>query len=425
MKSFKKKRTHAKLFTGLFITVLLIILIQFGDSFCMGLYDKMQSYILTDFLISRHGFSENSAAGYLSLFMLPCYAITATAPAVRALSDKYGKSRILFINIVLLLTGCSLSIFSSSLVLFLIGNALITFSCTMDLQNLYIAEDIPYQYRGTMSGLTQAISSCAAMTIPLLRTILIERYQYGWRSIYMVAFIGTILLLISASILLKIRNYNPPRKENAATAPSQSPRFKDIFQFLRNQTTIRSYLILLLILGIATPGITFYNEPVLSFTLTDSASINRILLIQPLTTLVFTFFNGILADKFQRIRVITADIMIAILFILCFTITLHTSASPAVLGIAWGIMVGAYFAAIELISLTIIEQIPHHNIGKFSALSTYAYGFGDAVGMLIISLLTLKVQMDVSKLLLALPIFIIALTFIFMIHHPSSRFPSR
>lgn len=414
------------------LTVSVILLVQFGDSFCTGLYEKLQSFLLQEFLIVPKGYDTDTAAAYLNLFMLPCYAITATALAVRALIDKYGKNQILFLNLIILLTGCIICMLSPTLLSFLIGNAIVTFSCTIDIQYIYIVDELPYKYHGTIRGITSAISAFSAMLIPLFRSSLIDQRNYSWRNIYLIAFILIVGILCLTTFLLKLpcfkkRNSTSEQsqrmtdeplavtKKNADNANNQSLRFKQLFQFIFQDSNIRNLLIPLLVLGIATPGITFYNEPLITFAFVEKSNINIVLSLQPIVTLIFTTINGFLADHFKRRTIIAIDIIFAFLSLLIFIINLKLTPLPVLLGVTWGLMVSAYFSAVDLIQLIIMENTPQQNIGKLSAISTFTYGFGDAIGMLAIGVLTLYFNMENSKLLLTIPFLIATLIFLLLI----------
>lgn len=388
--------------------ILVIWLIQFSDSFCSNLYYKLQSLFIIDFLVDGKGLETDFAISYFNLAMLPCYIITSFAPAARSLVDKWGKRPILMANFFILMTGCTICMSAKSLLPFLLGNAIVTFSCSMDIQCIFIVDEIPTRFRGTIYGCSSAIYACASMLIPLMRNLFIGTYHLSWRSIY--AF-GMGIVIFVFIIILLLFNQKRTRVHTTITKIPKSdtiPRtlwFKSAFLIIKNHSSIRRNLLLIFILGIATAGVSFYNEPLISFSITNESEINQSLLMEPVILLLVSIFSGYLSDHINRYVAIRINLFISGCSILLFLINLHTQPVPFILGIAWGAMTGSYFSSIDQLTLIIMELVPRQDRGKISALTTYLYGAGDAIGMLTAGLLSMCLSMEIAKLLLTLPIF--------------------
>lgn len=90
-----KEKNH-KLYIG--SIVLLVMLVQFVDSYCAELYSKMQSFVVRDYIIKGTELNMNEAVSKLGYMMLPFYIIPALSPMVRIFVDKYGKKKVILIN---------------------------------------------------------------------------------------------------------------------------------------------------------------------------------------------------------------------------------------------------------------------------------------------------------------------------------------
>lgn len=399
-----------KLIKYFFPVLIVILLLQFSDSFCTNLYYEIQSLFIIDFLIDGRGLDSDFATSYLNLAMLPFYIITSLAPAMRGLVDKWGKKLVIIINLGVLIIGCTICMQAENLFIFLLGNAIVTFSCAMDIQSIYIVDEIPYRYHGTIYGCTSGVTAGAAMLIPVLRNLFIDTCHCTWRSLYASGIGITMGVLVILLLLLsKKKNAVSPSRINALHPDNTvtSWHFKEMLLFIRNNKTVHRSILLILLLGIATAGISLYNEPLISFSIANESKINQILVIVPVVQLTITILSGILSDHFGRSTMIMTNLFLSGTSLLTFVITLHVGCSLIILGIAWGIMSGSYYSSLDQMHLIIMEAVPRQNRGKLSALATYAYGIGDAIGMLSSGLLALFIPMGITKLFLTIPLFVI------------------
>ena len=76
-------------------------------------------------------------------------------------------------------------------------------------------------------------------------------------------------------------------------------------------------------------------------------------------------------------------------------------------------MYGSYYSTVNLLQLMIAELADNHSIGKMSAIAVIIYGFGDAIGILCISLLVSHMNIMMAKLLTALPVLVIGMILLF------------
>lgn len=69
------------------------------------------------------------------------------------------------------------------------------------------------------------------------------------------------------------------------------------------------------------------------------------------------------------------------------------------MGILWGCMSGSYYSSEELINMMVMESAAPEVRGRASAMSTFAYGIGDQLGILAISIVVGIAGMKLTKLM--------------------------
>lgn len=382
---------------------------QLFDSYCTDLFSKLQSFLLSDFLIDGRGMELQDAVSYMGYATLPFYVIPMLAPLVRMSVDKIGIKPLFIGNIIVLIVGCMLCAFAPSLTVYLIGNGLVIFSSSMDLQYIYIAEEIPEHRRATVRGISAGVAAAATMLIPALRSRLIDIRGYSWRSLYVAAIgIGAGTFLISLLLRKSVKNSVRASKE---TAPKNADRMIALPKEERKKA-IRSLYIALFLFGMATNGMTAYNEPLLSFGKATTIQIRNTLLIQPVVSLVINVLSGYLADKISRKAIILADMLLSAISLIVYVSGIRLGYAGVISGVAWGFMIGCYFSAANLMILTVLEYAEEGKIGKVSAMSNYANVAGNAIGLLFCTFLVKYTGMSAIKLISAIPVIVISFIYL-------------
>ena len=398
--------------TYIYILICIILIMQLFDSYCTDLFSKLQSFLLSDFLIDGRGMNLQDAVSYMGYVSLPFYAIPVLAPLARILIDKIGIKPIFVANIIILITGCFLCAFAPSLFIYLIGNGLVIFSTSMDIQYIYIAQDVPNNRRATIRGIASGVAAAATMLIPLFRSSFVDQRGESWRSLYRIAIVigaGTVLI----SLFLRSRGKKQTQTINTKDIEPQSVEDINVTENEdTNKKSIRSFYICLFLFGIATTGITAYNEPLLAFGNASERQIRDILLIQPAVSFIINIASGYLADKINRKTVILTDMLLSAVALLTYVISIFLGHTGAVCGIAWGFMIGCYFSAANLMILTVLEYADRKRIGRVSAASNYANASGNAIGLLFCTVFVKNTGMGAVKLLSAIPVILLAFIYL-------------
>lgn len=395
--------------TYIYILICIILIMQLFDSYCTDLFSKLQSFLLSDFLIDGRGMELQDAVSYMGYATLPFYVIPMLAPLVRMSVDKIGIKPLFIGNIIVLIVGCMLCAFAPSLTIYLIGNGLMIFSSSMDLQYIYIAEEIPEHRRATVRGISAGVAAAATMLIPALRSQLIDIRGYSWRSLYVAAIgIGTGTFLISLLLRRSVKNPVRASKETA----TKNTDTTIVLPEKERKKAIRSLYIALFLFGMATNGMTAYNEPLLSFGKASAIQIRNTLLIQPVVSLVINVLSGYLADKISRKAIILADMLLSAVSLMVYVFGIQLGYAGVVSGVAWGFMIGCYFSAANLMILTVLEYAEQGKIGKVSAMSNYANAGGNAIGLLFCTFLVKYTGMSAIKLISAIPVIVVSFIYL-------------
>ena len=178
--------------------------------------------------------------------------------------------------------------------------------------------------------------------------------------------------------------------------------FKTFRRICEDKKT-RNLLLSISVVGLATAGITYYNEPMCAFSGMGERSVNMILLMQPVAALVINVITGILADHIDRVLVVRVGIVLSLIAGVVFTLGVGHISSAVLLGVLWGCMNGFYFSAEELINLLVMESVDGSVRGRASAMSTLSYGVGDQIGIFLISLVVGALGMRWAKMLFLVP----------------------
>lgn len=418
--------------------IILLILMQLGDSYCSELYDKIQSLYLKDLLMIPMDITLNEATVLLNSVAIPFYVIAAMAPMARVLVDYIGKKKVFLISFSVLIVGIIICMTTNNWLLFLLGNSLVSFGCSVDIQYIYIVDEFESHRRGTIRGILAAFAALAGMGVALAR-----RISQQWRAVYFIGLIVLVIIIIIMLFCLPKEKHSKMllKKQAQMTSKKQKKIFSKVQTKLANKKNniepdnksnekiavkdIVSYLIPLFVWGIGVSGVNFYNEPLSVVILKDENLVSATIFIQPVVTILVTLFSGYFSDRISRKKVIFADIVISCVGAAVFlgmvpamnTVIAENNqvisdtirgiapiANAALVGIGWGMMIGGYFAATNLMLLVVTEKAPANRIGRVSALSSYCNGAGNAIGMVLTSILGNATNAGVAKMLIIIPV---------------------
>ena len=377
----RSEKKNTGLTAGAMLIAILII-IQIGDSYCSELYDKIQSLFLRDLVMNPLNMSLEDATVMINSVAIPFYAISLMSPVFRGMVDYLGRKKVLLLNLLLYIPGLLLCMTTRKYIVFLIGNSLISLSTSVDIQYIYIASFIDEKKRATVRGILAAVAALSAASVPVIRRIAITGRPYDYTRMYGIGIAITAFVAVIVFIFL-------PWDKNQTTTEkiTQLPTYAN----KRNSALIYLYIVIFA-WGAGTSGIKFYNEPMITMRFKTDYIINMILFIQPLITIIINIASGIMGDRLSRrkaICAVAATVVSLILFIV--------SKNYIITAAAYGIMIGAYFFAANIIMLMIMEASPKERIGRNFAWATVYNSVGNAIGMVLISILAKRIGTSAAK----------------------------
>lgn len=396
---------------GIYLVVVLIS-IQFYDAYSSELYSRIQSLYIKEFLIDGKGMTADKAMAHLSSLMLPCYLFIMLAPACRSLADKFGRKKMLMVSVLGILIGGGICAFSPSIYIFLFGNMILNFSNSLDIHKFYIIEEMPKRHQGKMRGVTGGIAALAAISIPLLRSAFINENNQGWRNLYGIIIVAGIIMLVMVCFVSETTEYKSKKEAQPRFPKKKYRNLKDwIKQLIEDYKGIWigkiSYLSVLFLYGIATAGVTFYNEPMLSFSGFSEDAMEKILMVQPIACCIVLMLGGRMADRYGWKTVIIGMITLAMVGCLGFVGFKNHMDWWLVIGICYGIMLGGYWSAYHLLELSLIRDVVLHRRGESSAVITYINGIGNAVGIGLFTVLLQFLPLKTIKMIMVIPVLLI------------------
>lgn len=394
----------------------LIILIQFTDSYCTEIFGRTQSLSVKEFLMDARGMGADEGVAYMSRMMLPFYLIGMLTPFVRSYADIVGRKVMLAFNVALLAIGSVICMLADSLMLYLLGNGILILGYSLDIHMIYIVDMLPADKRATVRGICGGAAMAAAMCIPLMRSWVANRSGHGWQEIYVVGIVGGVGILVCMVIYMvvsaaagqgscsgdEIQENETATNETSIKTESVKDGKIHFIQTLRalcKQNRTKALLISICAVGLATAGIQYYNEPLLAFGEMSEKNVNLVQVGQPVTALAVNVITGIAADRTRREYVVAFGIAMSLVSGCVFIIGAGRIASPVLMGILWGCMSGSYYSSEELINMMVMESAAPEVRGRASAMSTFAYGIGDQLGILAISIVVGIAGMKLTKLM--------------------------
>ena len=268
--------------------VALIILVQFVDSYCTEMFGKTQSLSVRTFLMDPRGMSSEAAVAYMSRGMLPFYLIGALTPFIRSYTDIIGRKKMMIINVALLAVGSAVCLLANNLWIYLLGNGILILGYSLDIHLIYIVDMLPANRRATVRGICGGTAMAAAMCIPLMRSWIANRSGYSWQDIYIVGIVGGVGILVCMGIYVALRAAAGHRRSSETSSlydisneiftKDGKIHFIHTLKELCKQNRTKALLISICVVGLATAGIQYYNEPLLAFGGMSEKKVNIVLL---------------------------------------------------------------------------------------------------------------------------------------------------
>jgi len=383
---WEKEKAKAKAPGYMAYFLLIICIVYIGDEVVTQIGGQMQTIIASQLFAPIVG--EEFAVARMSAISSITMVGAALAFLYKPLCDKYGRRIFLVINTLGMGVGTILVSLATNIPVYVIGAAFTAFFTPHDMQAIYIQECAPPKYRASIYSSIKAVATLGMFMIPMLRSVFIPGTDLsGWRYVYMVPGIITVLAAIAAFFLVKesdafvdtrLRQLRMTDEEIAAAkarkedSQAQGGLIKSLKLAFRNKQ-IRW---LIISYGFVMWGmiVTMYYESTMSYgyarqfldqgmdleaaRAAATTYVTQALMLFSVGSALFQFFPGFLADKLGRKK--TAIIMSCCVVgtFLAYYLGANNNLNPHIVGFFCGACIGSYWYTGDLMGLMISESTP-------------------------------------------------------------------
>ena len=383
---WEKEKAKAKTPGYLIYFLLIICVVYICDEVSTQISGQMQSIIASELFAPIVG--EEFAVARMSAIGTLTMGAAALAFLYKPLSDRYGRRPFLIINTLGMGLGCLFVSLATNIPVYILGAAFTTFFTPHDMQAIYIQECAPPQHRAKIYSVIKSVATLGMFMIPVLRSVFIPGTDLsGWRYVYMVPAIFTIVAAIAAFFLIKesdafvdnrLRQLRMTDEEIAASKEKKddSQAQGGLIKSLKLAFSNRQIRWLVISYGFIMWGmiVTMYYESTLTFgyarqflnrgmeleaaKANATAYVTKALMLFSAGSAVFQFFPGFLADKLGRKK--TAIIMSASVVgtFLVYYLGANNNLNPYIVGFFCGACIGSYWYTGDLMGLMISESTP-------------------------------------------------------------------
>ena len=383
---WEKEKAKAKAPGYIVYFLLIICIVYIGDEVVTQLGGQMQSIIASQLFAPVVG--ADFAVARLAALTGGISIASALAFLYKPLCDKYGRRPFLVLNTLGMGVGTVLISLATNIPMYAIGATFTAFFTPHDMQAIYIQECAPPKYRASIYSIIKGIATLGMFMIPVLRSVFIPDTDLsGWRYVYLVPGVITVVVAIAAFFLIKesdafvdarLRQLKMTDEEIAAAAAEKSDvqarggLIRSLKLVLRN----KQLRWLILSYGFITWGmlVTSYYESTMTYgyakqfltqgmsiedaTAAAASFVTQALMLFSAGSALFQFFPGFLADKLGRKK--TAMIMSAsvVATFLLYYIGANNNWDPYIVGFFCGACIGSYWYTGDLMVLMISESAP-------------------------------------------------------------------
>ena len=397
--------------------LLIICIVYIGDEVASQIGSQMQSIVASELFAPIVG--EEFAVARMSA--ISSLVLIASIPGMlyKPLCDRYGRRIFLIINTLGIGLGTILISLSTNIPAYLVGYFVVAFFTPHDMQAIYIQECAPAKHRATIYSAIKAIATLGIFIVPLLRSIFIPGNDLsGWRYVYMVPGIITVLAAVSAFFLIKesdafvetrLRQLRMTEEEIAEAkaaknnnAQAQGGLIRSIKLAFRN----KQIFWLMVCHGFIMWGavIALYYEATLtngyaqqflaqgmsleSARASAATFVTQALMLFSAGSAIFQFFPGFIADRLGRKKTVLIMSGCVLVTFLAYYFGANQNANPYIVGFLCGACIGSFWFSSDLMGLMISESTPTNLRASMMAVAPLITGVILVIGYALIMVLS-------------------------------------
>ena len=383
---WEKEKAKAKAPGYIVYFLLIICVVYIGDEVVTQMGGQMQSIIAAQLFAPVVG--ADFAVARLAALTGGISIASALAFLYKPLCDKYGRRPFLVLNTLGMGVGTVLISLATNIPMYAIGAAFTAFFTPHDMQAIYIQECAPPKYRASIYSVIKAIATLGMFMIPVLRSVFIPSTDLsGWRYVYLVPGVITVVAAVAAFFLIKesdafvdtrLRQLRMTDEEIEAAKASKSEAQAQGGLITSVKLVLRNKQLRWLILsyGFISWGmlVTSYYESTMTYgyagqfldagmsieeaTAAAAAFVTKALMLFSLGSALFQFFPGFLADKLGRKKTAMIMSISVVATFLLYYIGANNNWEPYVVGFFCGACIGSYWYTGDLMILMISESAP-------------------------------------------------------------------
>ena len=383
---WEKEKAKAKAPGYIVYFLLIICIVYIGDEVVTQMGGQMQSIIAAQLFAPVVG--ADFAVARLAALTGGISIASALAFLYKPLCDKYGRRPFLVLNTLGMGVGTVLISLATNIPMYAIGAAFTAFFTPHDMQAIYIQECAPPKHRASIYSVIKAIATLGMFMIPVLRSVFIPSTDLsGWRYVYLVPGLITVVAAVAAFFLIKesdafvdtrLRQLRMTDEEIEAAKASKSEAQAQGGLITSVKLVLRNKQLRWLILsyGFISWGmlVTSYYESTMTYgyagqfldagmsieeaTAAAAAFVTKALMLFSLGSALFQFFPGFLADKLGRKKTAMIMSISVVTTFLLYYIGANNNWEPYVVGFFCGACIGSYWYTGDLMILMISESAP-------------------------------------------------------------------
>ena len=373
MKAMKKGKYYFA------VLIVLILLVDIIDNLTTNATGTVTSAFIREFFIDGHLFGNNydlnSGLALHNTINLIGYVIGLLTPFYKAQADRYGRKPLFVVSTLGMTLGLLIVYFSRNYFVFLLGNFIMTFFLSHDIQIIYLLEESPAKYRATVYSFIKGLGGLSAILLPLMRNFLLHNDETLWRNIFLLPGIAGLIICVLVflfaretetfvdgrisylSIPYEEREKQKQENRKKKTADSNKAGIINAIKFIFSHKDLRNLIIIKTIFDAAIIAVTNY-EPIMTEAGMTPENKTIALYFYPVIYCVSVMISGVLADRWGRKKTIVLFGTICFITFALFVVSARGLWNPRIVGLMYGLYLGGYWIGRDYMEIVSTEMVP-------------------------------------------------------------------
>ncbi|MBR2700889.1 MAG: MFS transporter [Erysipelotrichaceae bacterium] len=357
----------------------LILLVDIIDNITTNATGSVTSAFIREFFIEGHLFDNtydlNSGLALHNTINLIGYVIGLLTPFYKAQADRYGRKPLFVISTLGMTVGLLTVYFSKSYFVFLLGNFIMTFFLSHDIQIIYLLEEAPSKYRATVYSFIKGLGGLSAILLPLMRDFLLHNDETLWRNVFLLPGIAGLIICVLVFLFaretetfvdgrlayLQIpyekRQRQKEELKQQKKADSNKAGIINAIKFIFSNKELKNLIIIKTIFDAAIIAVTNY-EPIMTEAGMTPENKTIALYFYPAIYCVSVMISGILADRWGRKKTIVLFGTICFITFALFVVSARKLWNPQIVGLMYGLYLGGYWIGRDYMEIVSTEMVP-------------------------------------------------------------------